>query len=321
MQLNMFLKQRRLRIDPEARTLGEVERLPDKRGRPVTQEEIAECIGVSRTWYATLESHATVRTSAALLDRLASALMLTPEDRTSLFNLALPELKLNTAASTPTTPPVYGETLRSASDVEHVADTMARLRENYLTAGSVNDTAARPRILKSWNRCRAMGVDPDIRVAPFPGDIDERLIANEKLFRAVDPVISYLNDEFAETGFVVVLSDAEGKILRMAGDLHLKRQLWRADIGPGSDISEEAYGTNAVGTAIADRRAIQMLGSEHFCEGPTGLTCTAAPIFTPGESELAGVINVSASYKLAHPRLLGMIMHAALDMEERLAVL
>jgi transcriptional regulator with XRE-family HTH domain len=321
MQLNKFLKERRFRIDPETTELGTFKRLPDRRGRPITQEELAECIGVSRTWYAMLESQTPVRTSAALLDRLASALMLSAEDRASLFNLALPELKLDTAARAPTAAPLYGATLRSTADVERVADTMARLRENYLTNGSTSDSAARPRIVKSWNRCREMGVDPDTKAATFSRDIDQRIVANEKFLSAVDPVISYLTDEFAQTGFIIVLTDADGKVLQMAGDLHLKRQLWRADIGTGSDISEAAYGTNAVGTAIADRRSIQMLGSEHFCEGPIGLTCTAAPIFTPGDCELAGVINVSANYKLAHPRLLGMIMHAALEIEERLAVL
>jgi transcriptional regulator with XRE-family HTH domain len=63
----------------------------------VTQEELAECIGVSRVWYAMLESRTTVRTSSALLDRLAAALMVTPEERTALFDLAFPELKLSEA--------------------------------------------------------------------------------------------------------------------------------------------------------------------------------------------------------------------------------
>ncbi len=60
----------------------------------MSQEELAECIGVSRPWYAMLESNAVVRPSTALLDRLASALMLAAEERIGLFNLALPELKL-----------------------------------------------------------------------------------------------------------------------------------------------------------------------------------------------------------------------------------
>ena len=44
---------------------------------------------MSREWYAVLESAETTRTSAALLGRVAEALMVTPEERTTLFQLAV----------------------------------------------------------------------------------------------------------------------------------------------------------------------------------------------------------------------------------------
>jgi transcriptional regulator with XRE-family HTH domain len=94
MLLKTFLKQHRLRIDPEARALGPYARLPSRRGRRVTQEELAECVGISRVWYGTLESSTGVRTSSAVLDRLAAALMVSPQERATLFDLAMPELKL-----------------------------------------------------------------------------------------------------------------------------------------------------------------------------------------------------------------------------------
>ena len=97
MALTNFLRQRRLQIDPNTMALGSYTRLPCRRGRPVTQEEMAECLGVSRVWYAKIECDSTVRTSLGLLDRLASTLMVTPEDRTTLFNLAIPELRLANA--------------------------------------------------------------------------------------------------------------------------------------------------------------------------------------------------------------------------------
>jgi DNA-binding XRE family transcriptional regulator len=95
--LTTFLKQRRLQIDPYATALGPYRRSPGRLGRRVTQQELAECVGVTREWYATLESRITARTSFALLDRLAAALMVTPEERTTLFDLALPELKISEA--------------------------------------------------------------------------------------------------------------------------------------------------------------------------------------------------------------------------------
>jgi len=91
-QLNIFLRGRRQRIDPRVRMLGDYERLPVRRARPVTQEEMAEAVGVSRVWYSLLESGTTIRTSTKVLERIAVVLMLDAADRTRLFHLAMPEL-------------------------------------------------------------------------------------------------------------------------------------------------------------------------------------------------------------------------------------
>jgi transcriptional regulator with XRE-family HTH domain len=61
-------------------------------GRPVSQEEIAEAIGVSRVWYAMLETGRSVRASVALLERIATTLMLDEAQRAAVFQLGLPEI-------------------------------------------------------------------------------------------------------------------------------------------------------------------------------------------------------------------------------------
>jgi len=93
-----FLKEQRRRIPREALSLGDHERLPIRRGKLVTQEELAEAIGVSRGWYAMLESGAALNTSPRLLARLADALALPDESRKILFSLAIPELSVGEAA-------------------------------------------------------------------------------------------------------------------------------------------------------------------------------------------------------------------------------
>jgi transcriptional regulator with XRE-family HTH domain len=91
-ELPLFLNFLRRRIDPDVRSLGPRARLPKRLGKRVTQEELAEVIGVTREWYALLESGARTRASTDLIDRLAVALMVTAEERARLFRLALPEL-------------------------------------------------------------------------------------------------------------------------------------------------------------------------------------------------------------------------------------
>ena len=87
-----LLKARRRSIPSESLKLGLWERLPSRRGRRVTQEEIAEAVGISRNWYRRLESGDAPRASAKLLDRIARALQLTPEERMKLFVLGIPEI-------------------------------------------------------------------------------------------------------------------------------------------------------------------------------------------------------------------------------------
>jgi transcriptional regulator with XRE-family HTH domain len=86
-----FLKEQRRRIPRDASFLGRYARLPARHGKFVTQEELAEAIGVSRVWYAMLESGTALKTSSRLLARLAEALGLSDEGRQVLFKLALPK--------------------------------------------------------------------------------------------------------------------------------------------------------------------------------------------------------------------------------------
>jgi DNA-binding XRE family transcriptional regulator len=91
-----FLRSLRRRIPPETRTIGAWRRLPTRCGKRVTQEEIAEAVGVSRNWYRRLESGSAVRASMKLLDRLANTFAFTAEERLELFIRAIPEIRKKT---------------------------------------------------------------------------------------------------------------------------------------------------------------------------------------------------------------------------------
>lgn len=86
------LRDARLAIPPEAASLGNVLRLPCRVGKAVSQEEVAEAVGISRVWYVRLETGRSVSTSVALLERLANALMLNDTQRAELFPFAPAEI-------------------------------------------------------------------------------------------------------------------------------------------------------------------------------------------------------------------------------------
>jgi transcriptional regulator with XRE-family HTH domain len=94
-----FLTQLRRRIDPATQTLGDYERLRSRIGRPITQEELAEAVGVSRGWYARLESGKNAQPSVSMLHRIAEALKTSAAERAILFRLAIPALQSITLCS------------------------------------------------------------------------------------------------------------------------------------------------------------------------------------------------------------------------------
>lgn len=92
--LRGMLKRCRARIRPEFASLGAVSRLPSRIGKPVTQEEVAEAAGISRVYYAMMESDRPVHVSTRVLARVADVLMMTAIERDTLFRLAVPELEI-----------------------------------------------------------------------------------------------------------------------------------------------------------------------------------------------------------------------------------
>jgi transcriptional regulator with XRE-family HTH domain len=94
-ELACFLRALRQSIDPNVLNLGPYQRHPSRIGRRVTQEELAEAIGVTREWYATHESaiatRSPTRPSQAVLERLAEVLMITQPQRKTLFEMAVPQ--------------------------------------------------------------------------------------------------------------------------------------------------------------------------------------------------------------------------------------
>jgi transcriptional regulator with XRE-family HTH domain len=81
-----------MRIAPESQFLGERVRLPSRVGKRVTQEEVAEYLGISRGWYARFEAGSPSGFSLPLLSRLGDLLLLTASERAELLRLARPEL-------------------------------------------------------------------------------------------------------------------------------------------------------------------------------------------------------------------------------------
>jgi transcriptional regulator with XRE-family HTH domain len=83
--LGTYLKDRRAKLDPAAFGFA-----PNRRRTPgLRREEVAQRANISPTWYTWLEQGRGGAPSAAVLDRIARALMLTDVEREHLFLLGL----------------------------------------------------------------------------------------------------------------------------------------------------------------------------------------------------------------------------------------
>ncbi len=133
--------------------------------------------------------------------------------------------------------------------------------------------------------------------------------------------MNHLVDVLADSGYVIVLSDTQGRLLEIMGDTAIRRRLARIDFVAGGDWSEAAAGTNAIGTALADKHVVQLLGAEHYCDGWQDLTCTAAPIRHPYTDEVVGILDVTGNYRLIRPFLTSFLATAALEIKQQLHML
>ncbi len=197
--------------------------------------------------------------------------------------------------------------IASPTEIERTAQQLTTIRKEFLTTGTLALHTPRPIILNSWHRCDALHVNPARRYAPLAIARESQLQnlreANDVLVRATQSVMSYLTDFLADSGYVVVLSDAKGCLLDVVGDVAIRRRLARIDFVPGGDWSEAAAGTNAIGTALADGHIVQLMAAEHYCDGWQDLTCTAAPIRDPLTGDIIGILDVTGDYRLVGPFL------------------
>src|SRR5438105_4104288 len=215
--------------------------------------------------------------------------------------------------------------IASPSEIEHTARQLRAIREGFLTTGSLATHSPRSLILDSWQRCHAMNVNPSRRCAPLAiareSQLHQLREANELLVRATRSVMDRLTNFLADSGYVVVLSDAKGRLLDVIGDTMIRRRLARIDFVPGGNWSEAAAGTNAIGTALADRHVVQLMAAEHYCDGWQDLTCTAAPIRHPFTGEVMGVLDVTGNYRLIRSFLTNSLAAAALEVQQELRTL
>jgi transcriptional regulator of acetoin/glycerol metabolism len=145
------------------------------------------------------------------------------------------------------------------------------------------------------------------------------LASNHVLLAHSRPVMEYVFDQVRQSQSVVVLADSTGMLMHTLGDPNFVDRAERVALTSGASWSESHRGTNAIGTALAERVAVEIHGSEHFLERNGFLTCAASPILS-ATGELTGILDISGDHRNGHAHTLGLVSTAARMIENRLMV-
>jgi hypothetical protein len=209
--------------------------------------------------------------------------------------------------------------LQAGVDARRWARLLRRAHSSAVDGGHV-PAIVREVIAASWQRCSENGVDPDEPGAPLviaPEDASERW-REHPLSRVTEILRSVLDDLLYDARHIVVVSDADGCLLWSDGHPDVLRASERISFSPGHAWSEQAAGTNAIGTALAADHAVQVFSAEHYRSEVHGWQCSGAPVHDPETGDMLGAIDVTGTYETAHPHNLALVQLAARLAEQQL---
>ena len=211
--------------------------------------------------------------------------------------------------------------LPTGSDALRERGRLERAYDAFLTTGDVG--LVRPVVADSWRLSRESGVSPD-GVLPEVDLVDSELEAYRSAhpLAAVMPLIRRLLIEEAEdAGAIVVVADADARLLWVEGDPALRRRAEAINWVAGTRWDERVAGTNAPAAAMRLDHALQVFAREHFASNVAGWSCTAAPIHDPTTGRVLGALDLTGRDDVAAPAVLGLVRAAAAAAESELRML
>ena len=175
-------------------------------------------------------------------------------------------------------------------------------------------------IAKAHQRSQDYGVQrqdaPDF-APPGRGDLLDMHEQARALYQHAAPVMETLYGQIANTHSMVLLTSADGLVLHSLGDHDFLEKASRVALAPGVDWSEQAKGTNAIGTALTEQQAVTVHGDQHFLRANQALTCSCAPIFNP-QGQVIGALDVSGDHRSYHQHTLALVRMSAQMIENHM---
>ena len=198
---------------------------------------------------------------------------------------------------------------------------IAQARTALLSQGQVPAALGiEPWIVRSWQRCLALGRAPGQRVAfDLVSVAMLRNLAEQHrhLLQAARPVLAHLTRAIAGMHYFAILTDTRGVVVDVQGALDRHDARVRAIGRVGIDLSETTVGTTAIGAALAELQPVWLHRGEHFFNDNTSYSCAGAPLFDP-QGQCIGMLDLTGVDVPERPELRHLVARSARAIEDAL---
>ncbi|WP_375748441.1 sigma-54-dependent Fis family transcriptional regulator [Vibrio sp. HN007] len=173
----------------------------------------------------------------------------------------------------------------------------------------------------SWNRSQLAGIEQHRTVDNFRlgnAQLSERKFILSRVIslaeRHASPLFSQL---FSKTNSKLILTDADGVILASWGQKKFDDKLASIALETGVCWQEKLKGTNAIGTAIVEQKAISVIGNQHYINRHHFISCSASPIFDHCGNML-GILDITSEQRIHHGDTLQLVQTMVRKIENEL---
>lgn len=208
------------------------------------------------------------------------------------------------------------------SELDAYSVRLRRMHEAVTGEERSVDEAPRNVISASWRRSLDAGIDPEVSSAPlaFEGEDIREIRSAHPLNELLPLVTETLLDATKESAHILMVADAEGRVLWRDGSHQIMDRADEVGLADGFHWGESAIGTNGMGTALETRRPVHIFAAEHLVKVLHPWSCSAAPIVDPDSGDVLGCIDVSGPTRALHPATVALVEATARLAESHLTL-
>lgn len=204
--------------------------------------------------------------------------------------------------------PSLDTALPAGVDAREHARLLRRVHDAALS-GRPTPASLRPVVEDSWARVRRLGIDPDSGPPPRTARVDE--LHRDRTASPIAEVLPLIRRALVpvadQADHIMLVTDAAGQILWREGSHRVRSVGDRVGLVEGAFWNEASTGTNAIGTALAVGRPVQIYSAEHYVRNLHTLTCACAPVHDPRDGRLLGSVDVTGPVSTVHPSTLALV--------------